>query len=573
MTMNEQQGMRLDVWRRTARGVGGVALIFSIVVGVLLTTDWMRTGQAQTVRSDQLSQVEAAARQSPGDAPALAAAREWDQAARHAYFSSTMFRNTGTWMLILGLLTAVASLRAAVRLGRRIDDPRRFPATDQARADREARLALLAAGGGALLLLSVWSIGHSPALPSAAPSPQPVVPVAKTSAVSAAAATIGVVSSYWCCFRGPNCGVAGWTNAPTAWDGKTGAGVLWRTPLDKPGVSSPVLWGGKLFLTVADETAREVVAYDVETGIELWRQVVADGGQGEALPETSADTGLAASTAACDGSAVYAIFGTGDLVAYAHDGKLLWQVYLHRPDKSYGHASSLWAEDGKVCVQYDQKQDGRVLVVDGKTGKTIWEKSRINDAAWSSPVVVAGVDGRRVLAVNAPEKLDGYDFATGAELWSVEGVAGEVAPSPACWNGRIMIVNAFARLVCYELASKPVKLWESTDALPDVASPVAANGLLFLALSSGQVACLDATDGKMLWNHDYRTGFYASPVVCGDRFYALDRDGTMRILAAERAFRQIASCPLGDAGDATPAFADGRIYVRGRSALWCIGGR
>ena len=565
-----EQSPRITMWRQVARGVGGVAVIFSLVVGVLLTADWMRAGQAKTVRSDALTQVLAQARQTP-DVSTVALAREMDCVARHAYFSSVAFRCAGIWMLVAGLLIAVACLHLAARLGRRIHDPRRFPAADQARADREARLALLMAGVGGLLLLAVWALGSAPAAPPRAVSPAGATNIAVAAAKPVDAST--VVAFQWNCFRGPRCGVSAWSNAPTAWDGRTGAGVLWHVSLAKPGISSPVLWGETIFLTVADEQAREVVAYSAANGSELWRQAVADGGKGDDLPQTSADTGLGAPTAACDGAGVYAVFGTGDLVAFSHEGKRRWQVYLHRPVNTYGHASSLVVAGGMVCVQYDQAEDGRVLAIDAQSGKTLWERKRTQGAAWCSPVVVAGADGKPLLLVNGLGVLSAYDLASGRELWNVEGVTGDVAPSPACWNGRILVANATARMVCYELAGKPAQQWEYADALPDVASPVAADGLAFLTASSGEIACVDAADGTGLWKHGYPQGFYASPIVCGNRVYALDRDGVMRIVAAERKFREIASCALGEAADATPAFADGRVYIRTRNTLWCVGAK
>lgn len=109
-----------------------------------------------------------------------------------------------------------------------------------------------------------------------------------------------------------------------------------------------------------------------------------------------------------------------------------------------------------------------------------------------------------------------------------------------------------------------------TGKLPDVASPVVVNGLLFMATGAGQLVCVDATTGKEVWTHK-SPRCYASLVASGDRVYALGRDGTMLIIAAERAYRIIATCPLGEGSDATPALGDGRIYIRGRNNLWCLG--
>ena len=576
MAINETTRARLELWRRTAVGVGGVALAFSLVVGVLLVRNWMQAGQAQTVCAEELTRVLAQARLAP-DENTVALARERDLAARQAYFTSQAFQHTGVWLLGVGLLIAVACLRLAATWGRTMADPRRFAAVDQARADQAARLAVLAAAVGGLLLLMFWALSRTPPV-----SPQSLPVVASTNLSDGP--TTGVVVApappsatnavaQWSCFRGPRYGVAVGSSAPTAWNGQTGAGVLWHVALAKTGHSSPVLWGGKLFLTVADEQAREVAAYDTANGNELWRQTVADGGKGEAMPQTSADTGLSAPTAACDELGVYAVFGTGDLVAYSHEGKLRWQVYLHRPANDYGHASSLVVADGKVCVQFDQKEDGRVLAIEAASGKIAWEQKRSQGAAWSSPVVVTGTDAKPVLLVNGAGVLSAYAVASGKELWHAEGVTGEVAPSPAYWNGRIMIAMAAARMVCYALAEKPEQKWEYAGELPDVASPVADQGLIFLAASSGQIACVDATTGAGLWRHDYATGFYASPVICDNCVYALDRDGVMRIFAAERTFREIAACPLGEAADATPAFGNGRIYLRSKSTLWCVGAK
>ena len=105
MTANEQQNPHLDLWRRTACGVGAVALIFSLVVGVLLSADWVCAGQAKTVCSTELNQVLLHARQTPDDST-VALAREMDRVARHAYFSGVAFRHAGIGMLVVGLLVA-----------------------------------------------------------------------------------------------------------------------------------------------------------------------------------------------------------------------------------------------------------------------------------------------------------------------------------------------------------------------------------------------------------------------------------------------------------------------------------
>ena len=260
-------------------------------------------------------------------------------------------------------------------------------------------------------------------------------------------------SQPWSCFRGPKYGVSPWTNVPVAWDGTSGQGVLWKTPLKTSCVGSPVLWQDRIFLTEADENERAVLAFDAESGKELWRQAVADGGKDAPLPPV-ADSALALPTPACDADGVYVLFGTGDFAAFTHDGKPKWHVFLKRPEIGYGYASSPCVIDGLVCVQFDELNGGRVLAVEAATGKIKWEHPRSRGPSWSSPISVPGADGKPLLVVNANGSATAYDL-TGEAVWDVDGVNGQVTPSPAWWDNRVYLVNVGSRLICYNVSGNP----------------------------------------------------------------------------------------------------------------------
>mgnify|MGYP001283984372 FL=1 len=204
----------------------------------------------------------------------------------------------------------------------------------------------------------------------------------------AAPATGGI---HWNAFRGPKCGISPWGNAPTDWDGPSGRGVLWKTPLRVSGVSSPVLWGDRLFITEATDKERAVLAFDVAGGRQLWRQVVEDGDDASPLPSVS-DYGLAMPTATCDANGVYALFGTGDLAAFSHDGQLRWRTFLGRPTIGYGFSSSPYALNGLLFVQYDHHAAGRMVAFESATGKIVWDVERSRGASWSSLMVVPDAD-------------------------------------------------------------------------------------------------------------------------------------------------------------------------------------
>jgi outer membrane protein assembly factor BamB len=376
--------------------------------------------------------------------------------------------------------------------------------------------------------------------------------------------------AQWSCFRGPNAGVAHWSSAPIAWDGPSGKGVVWKSALRMPGVSSPVVWGDCLFLTESNDTERAVMAFGATDGKLLWRRLVPDGARGQPFPSFS-DTGFALPTPACDQNGVYALFGTGDLVAFTHDGTPLWRTFLQRPVTGYGFSSSPCLAGGLIFIQFDVYENGRVLAIEASTGKIKWERERMRGAAWSSPIVVPGTDGKPLFLVNGKGSLTAFD-QEGEVVWDLDGVTGEVTPSPAYWNGHFYAVNVGSFSICYKVAKDPVNLWQYKRSLSDTSSPVVTNGLLFMACANGKLVCLDALTGTELWSQKMQ-GCYASLVVSGDRVYALGRDGTMQIVAAERSYRLISTCVLGERSDATPAVGDGRIYIRGRDHLWCFGNK
>jgi outer membrane protein assembly factor BamB len=100
---------------------------------------------------------------------------------------------------------------------------------------------------------------------------------------------------------------------------------------------------------------------------------------------------------------------------------------------------------------------------------------------------------------------------------------------------------------------------------------VIADGRVYLVTDAGEVMCHDLSDGKQIWRKEFEDGFYASPIIVGDRLYVVDRvKGVFRVFAAGREGSVLAESPLGEAVNATPAFADGRLYVRGRKHLWCV---
>jgi outer membrane protein assembly factor BamB len=568
--------------RQCARGVGAVALVFSLTVAALLAADGYRSGLAETVRSEVLSQALAQGRSTPQDAQAVAFARGLDQLARRAYFNSLTFRQGGMALLVIGLLVTAGCFGLAWRLSLKIPDPRTLDGDDPARSDRLAVNAVLASGIVLLAGATALQVAHGRR--AARPADRELRASLKNPALKPGEAHVcpccrgtpqAALEGQWPFLRGPDqSGRAAETNAPVAWNGETGQNIRWKVELKRGGASTPAVWGKRIFLTSGDAAARTVMAHDAETGALLWSKDIPDGAKaGEPLPEVGEDAGFAASSPACDEARVYAVFGTGDLAALDYDGNIVWQVFLGRPKNTYGHASSLVYRGEMLLVQWDQEEGSRILAVDKTTGKTLWETPREVGMSWSTPVIMPLCD-KHVLLIHASKFTWGMELATGKKIWEVEAVTGEVAPALA-WEGDVWLAaNAYSKMAAFKLspAGEPKKLWEWEDGnLPDVASPVIADGLVYLVTDAGEVLCHDAATGKQVWRKEFADGFYASPVVAGGKVYVVDRvKGLFHVYALGREGREVSANPMGDAVRATPAFAGGRIYVRGSKHLWCV---
>ena len=321
--------------------------------------------------------------------------------------------------------------------------------------------------------------------------------------------------------------------------------------------------------------------FDAISGRHLWTGDVASAAlANEEEPfEATEDTGFAAPTVATDGRRVYAIFATGDLACFDFDGREVWKKDLGVPDSAYGYSSSLAMYRNLLLVQYDQgvAEDGKseLLALDGFSGTIVWRTARPVGNSWSSPVVTSVGDGYLVLTCGEPWVI-AYDPATGAELWRADCLSGDVAPSPIYANGLVFAIEAYTKLAAIRAdgqgdVTETHIAWINEDGGPDICSPVSNGELIFLLATEGQLGCYKVSDGTRLWEQDLREYFMASPTLVGNNVYLLSEKGVMFIVEAGPEYKEPAKCELGEDCHASPAFVDGRIYIRGAENLYCIG--
>ncbi len=379
----------------------------------------------------------------------------------------------------------------------------------------------------------------------------------------------------WPGFRGPGGNAhAASANPPIDWDIKQGINVLWKAALPKHGMSSPVVWGDRLFLTGADASTRQVYCYHADTGKLLWRHDVSNlpGAPDAPLPRVLEETGYAAPTAATDGQHVAAIFGTGELVCLNTNGERVWAKHLGVPENGYGHASSLILHSDTLFVQYDQEgKDSALYAFALASGELAWRVKR-GVVSWASPILVDNQGQTELILANS-KAVDGYDPKTGKLLWHVGCLGGEVAPSAAYSDGVVFVAAENASATAIDIrdhGSEPKILWQWADALPDAASPLAEGEYLIVPTAFGVVTCLAAKTGKVVWEQEFDEGFYSSPVLVKDRVYLIDLSGKLHIFKLDRRFQLLGAPEIGEQAYATPAIAGDRIYLRGVRHLFCI---
>ncbi len=383
--------------------------------------------------------------------------------------------------------------------------------------------------------------------------------------------TIDEIIKNYPSFRGPfGLGISYHKDIPTDWDGASGNRILWKAPISLPGYSSPVYWDQLLFLTGADEENESIYCFDAHTGQLLWEHKVTGIPRPTGTIKPTEDTGFAAPTATTDGRYVFAIYATGDLICLDMDGNKIWSKNIGIPDNHYGHSSSLLVWKDFLLIQFDTNQEGKVFAADVHSGEQLWETLRSSTISWASPILINVGDHHELILASSPD-ISAYDPEDGKKLWSVDCLSGEIGPSPAYDNGILFSANEYAKLTALEPGDPPKLLWESNEYLPEVSSPVATQGLLFISTSYGVIVCYDGKSGDILWEYECDRGFYASPIIVDGKIYFLDRSGKMYIFSVSRTMELINDPELGAGTVSTPAFSEGRIYIRGNDHLYCIG--
>jgi outer membrane protein assembly factor BamB len=408
-----------------------------------------------------------------------------------------------------------------------------------------------------------------------------------------------VQADNWERFRGPNGdGISNDKNIPIKFSDKEN--VRWKTPIAGVGYSSPIIWGDRLFVqtSTTDGTKRTLLCLDANTGKEVWTR---------SIPGTKAKihtlSSLASATPTTDGEAVYIPFWNGKdviLTAYNFKGDKLWDRNLGEFISQHGAGISpivfgdllIYANDKDAFRDVNKKtgpvaDPSRLLAINKKTGDIVWERPRdAVRACYTVPFVLEKPGAAPELIVTSTSAITSYDPKTGNPNWNwnwpfpkdpLRTIATTLHTKGllfACSGDgsgeRFMVAVAMNG---QGKEARPDKIWENRKEFPYVTCPLVHGDYLYFINDLGRAGCFHAKTGKKVWFETIPdTKFNSSPVVIDGKIYMGSEEGHVYVIAADpTGYHLLAKNDMGERIRATPAVANGSLYIRTQSNLYCIG--
>jgi outer membrane protein assembly factor BamB len=420
----------------------------------------------------------------------------------------------------------------------------------------------------------------------------------------------------WTAYRGNlSSGVLDNTNLPDSFNISNMTNVRWKVEVPGLGISSPVIWDNKIFITTAVSQAdkegfKPGIYGDItpvrDSSIHEWKVICIDKNSGNTIWEKTSFKGVpkikrhpksthANTSVATDGKYVVAFFGSEGLFCYDMNGNLQWQknfgvlrsVFFAVKTAEWEFASSPIIYKGVLIIQCDVLENSFVAAYDVKTGKELWKTQRDEYPGWCTPNVYTDA-GKAYVALNGYKNRGGYDLATGMEVWTMSGGGDIQIPTPVIGNDLIYFNSAHGRY-------SPI-IAVKTNAVGDITlkEPETSNDYIKWSLPrggsymhtlllyknhlynvnwNGTFICMDPMTGKEIYNAKLgkTKSFIASPVASDGKIYVVDEEGKVYIVADGDSFKLLAEIAMNDICMSAPALTDGMIIFRTQKYLIGVG--
>ena len=423
-----------------------------------------------------------------------------------------------------------------------------------------------------------------------------------------------IFAQDWPGWRGDGRGISPENNLPLKWS--EDEGVKWKTPIPGAGHSSPIVWGNRVFVTTAvaedpnvesfrggvymggnrqkpdeSEYTYSVICLDADEGNVMWSKAVA-----RQSPKTRRHTKntYASETPVTDGKYVFASFGSAGLFCVDFEGNVVWQrdLGLMRRQRGWGTGASPILFRDTVIFNCDSDDDSYIAAFDKVTGNPVWRTERNEGASWGTPFLFEA-ESRTIVVTNATRHMRGYDAASGKLLWECAGGSMITDPSPVTAQGLVFLSSGHSLGFLRPqpiIAVRPEALgditppkgqsqsdgiaWSHRSGGSYVPSPIAIGEYLYVPQDRGSVTCYEARTGKTMYEKQKlgaRNTITSSPVSGDGKIYVQTEDGECYVVKPGPVFEILAVNKLDEIFCASPAVSAGKIFLRGRKHLYCIG--
>lgn len=389
----------------------------------------------------------------------------------------------------------------------------------------------------------------------------------------------------WSQFRGPQGdGISPALRVPLNWSAEQN--VAWKVEIPGSGWSSPTLVRGKIFLTSAvvgegDTVTLNTLCLDQLSGRLLWNKEVFRPEMSDAQKMHRKNT-AASPTPLVDGDRLFVHFGHLGSAALDLEGNILWKQDTVKYVPVHGTGGSPALTDGVLIFSADGKEAPCVVGLDAQSGQVRWKTERNTTAkknfSFSTPQII-DVRGEKQVISPGSGFVAAYRPSDGVELWRVHyGEGYSVVPRPVFAHGLLYVGSGFDSPALYAIRPEGAKgdvtgthvAWTVKKGAPHTPSVLVVEDLLFFVSDAGIASCVEAKTGEVVWSERLGGNFSASPVYAAGRIYFQNETGSTFVLKPSRQFELLATNEIGERTLASPAPAEGCLFIRGEKHLFKI---
>jgi outer membrane protein assembly factor BamB len=284
-----------------------------------------------------------------------------------------------------------------------------------------------------------------------------------------------------------------------------------------------------------------------------------------------------------DGQHLWASFGSRGIYCYDFQGNLEWEKDLGdmRSKLAFGEGASPALAGDLLIVPWDHEAGSFIVGLNKKTGAEVWRTKRDEGSSWSTPLIV-DVNGRLQAILPASKRTRSYDAATGELIWEASGLTGNVIPMPVTGHGMVYVMSGFQghSIQAIKLSSRgdisdtENIVWHVRRSASYVPSPVLSGDRLYMCKSNdAYLSCLNAKSGEVIYQDQPLPGvrsIYASPLAANGYLFVVGREGTVAVLKDSAQFEVVSTNTLDDKIDASPVILGRELFLRGHEFLYCI---